>query len=128
MASKIVNVRFPDALLAQVDAEAEATGRTRSEVVLADVAAARSGYRAEPEPMATQRPAPGVAGQGAPRAERAREAARAAEARTGVAVTVASSRARAAMDRAGTVEWDPNAKRTPYQKGSAGAGKAKGRR
>lgn len=124
MASQVVTLRVPAQVLAQLDAEAERAGAARSDVILAALAAYLSGYREEPPPTATHEPRPAPAPT-APKAERAREAARAAEAKTGVAVTAGSSRARAAMDRAGTVEWDPNAKRTPYQKGSAGAGKGR---
>jgi hypothetical protein len=121
MASPIVQFRCPPALLALIDAEAERTGRTRSDVVLADVEAARAGFAEEAHPGAPVYPTP------TPKAERARAAARVAQAKTGVAVTTGASRARAAMEAAGTVEWDPNAKRTPYQKAARPA-PGKGRR
>ncbi len=116
MASPTVTVRVPSALLALIDAECDRTGRDRSGVILGAVES-QLGDRAQDAP----------APRSPPRRAAAQEAAAQATAKTGVEVTAGISRARAAMDAAGTVEWDPNAKRTPYQKGSAGAGKGRGR-
>lgn len=131
MASPTVTIRVPPALLALVDAEAERTGGSRSDVILAALQAQLGGFQAE-TPAAPQKPAPKSGGAQAqaprkPAAEApagvaklatARAALAEAEARTGAG----KGRMAVAMERAGVMVWNGE-KRPTYQKGQAGRGK-----
>jgi hypothetical protein len=124
MASPQVNMRWPAGLVSRVDAQAERRGMGRTEYVIEAVLGLLECDEKDPEPpKGAELRAPPTHAQGkpaAPRQEAAREAAKAAEVKTGVAVMPGSSIASRAMAAAG-VEVYRGGKRPAYQRTGGGA-------
>lgn len=108
MASKVVPVRIPDAMLAAIDRKVAEDQGTRTDVIIDAVQAYLLDFKREPAPATA-----------APKAERAKAALASAEARQGVS--------KARLDTS-SVPVFGGGKRPAYQRGQAGQGKAgKGR-
>lgn len=127
MATKGKSIRFPQAAETLIEAEAERTGKPFSQVVIDAVMRDLGGHGGEsaPAPRPAPRPPLHAATRAAPvsRVDAAKAALAEAEARA-----AGLGRGGRAMEAAGVMVYDPSQKRPQYQKGTGGAGKAKGRR
>lgn len=128
MASTVVSIRVPAAILRLVDAAAAARGGlSRSDVILDTLADGLGGHKAEPPPAPPPKPPRMPAAAKPPGSnEAARAALSSAESRVGVA-PAGAGRGAAAMEAAGVMVYRGE-KRPAYQKtGGPKGGKARGR-
>lgn len=133
MPTKPRSIRQPDAWWTLVEAEAERTGESANALIGRVIFEKLSGQEPEPSPEPAPRPSPSsprgatVVAPAPPR--KAAVAAPAGVVKASELPRRELGRGGRAMEAAGVMEWDPNAKRPQYRPSGqpTGAGKRRGR-